>query len=74
MTANIDILGFLGLMVTIVLSIVSSVAWVTSKLDKIKDAIASLDKSAVTHEQCSQKRKGCPCVKDIDEIKEKLYG
>lgn len=68
MTVAIDILGLLGLILTMVLSLFGGFAWVTTKLDKIKDAIASLDKTSVTHEQCSTKRRNCPCVKKIDEL------
>ncbi len=28
----------------------------------------------VSYHDCSEKRKNCPCVKDIDEIKDQLKG
>jgi flagellar basal body-associated protein FliL len=68
MSITIDIAS----LVTIIAAILGCFAWVINKLDKIRDAIAALDKSSVTHEVCSARREKCPCVKELEEIKKNL--
>jgi hypothetical protein len=53
---------------TILATVVGGFVWLSGKLEKINVSIAN----TVTHTQCSDRRDKCPCVKDIEEIKEKM--
>ena len=59
-----DIIALLVCTLALVTSIVTSAIWVCNRLENLALAVAN----SVTHDQCSQKRDNCPCVKDIDEI------
>lgn len=43
-------------------------SWVFKQLNDITRLLSQ----SVTHEQCSEKRDKCPCVKDITDIKNEL--
>ena len=59
-----DIIALLVCTLSLVVAIVTSAVWLCNKLEKLAVAIAK----SVTHEQCSEKRDSCPCVKEIEKI------
>lgn len=58
-----------GLAIVIVASLFTCLAWLSGKLDAIKDQIAQIDKSSVSHEVCSKRQETCPCVQQMYELK-----
>jgi hypothetical protein len=63
-----DIIALLVCTFSLVVAIVTSAIWLCNKLEKLALAVAN----SVTHDQCSQKRDNCPCVKDIAKIEDFL--
>lgn len=66
---NVDLvnlgLAIIGLFVTILFTVVGSVIGGVIYVCKI-------DKSKVSWEACQHMRETCPCVKELNEVKEKL--
>lgn len=61
-----------GLAVVIVGTLFTGFAWISSKLEAIKDQIAAIDKNSVSHEVCSKRQESCPCVQQMKELKEEF--
>ena len=59
-----DVIAIIVCTMALVTSIVTSAIWLCGELRKLALAVAN----TVTHDQCSQKRDSCPCVKDIEDI------
>ena len=62
------IISIIGCVTTVVFTMIGTTWFLAMKLGKIETQIVK----AVTHEQCSEKREKCPCVKDMESIKNKL--
>lgn len=61
-----------GLVIVIVASLFTGFAWISGKLEAIKDQIAAIDKNSVSHEVCSKRQESCPCVQQMHELKEEM--
>jgi len=61
-----------GLVIVIVASLFTGFAWISGKLEAIKDQIAAIDKNSVSHEVCSKRQESCPCVQQMHELKSEL--
>jgi hypothetical protein len=52
-------------------TVVGGFVWISGKLEGIRKEIAKLDKDSVSHDICKQRRRECPCIKDIEELQNK---
>lgn len=55
-------------LIALIGTLLAGFAWISGKLERINTSIAQ----TVTHDQCSQKREKCPCVKEIHDIKQQI--
>lgn len=72
----------MGELVAIVGSVLAGFFWLSSKLDKLRDKIdgirddvAAQGRTAMTHvtyDTCHSKRQNCPCVREIEQIKQNM--
>lgn len=53
-------------------SVFSCFAWISKQLDGIKRQISEIDKNTVSYEYCRHHREKCPCMKEYEEIKNKV--
>ena len=53
-------------------SVLSCFAWISKQLDGIKRQISEIDKNTVSYEYCRLHREKCPCMKECEELKNKV--
>ena len=66
-----------GIPTEIVIALISGLyavmLMIWTKLDKIWKEISHIEKDYVEHNVCKERRKECPCAKDIQRIEEEFH-